>query len=57
MMPPSAAIRAMASAWLSVHHSVPSGPAVISDGMLPAGNANSSVSPSRLIRLTPSWWK
>ena len=27
----------MAPAWLRVHHSVSSGPAVMSEGMLPAG--------------------
>jgi len=40
----------MALAWLRVHHSAPLGPAVISEGMLPAGSGNSSIPPSRLIR-------
>src|SRR5690348_9626685 len=40
----------MAPAWLRVHHSAPSGPAVISEGMLPAGSGNSSLPPSRLIQ-------
>ena len=50
VMKPSGVILATAPAWLSVHHSAPSGPAVISAGMLPAASGNSAVPPSRLIR-------
>src|SRR6185312_9823752 len=49
-MSPAGVILAMALAWLRVHHSAPSGPAVISEGMLPAGSGNSSLPPSGLIR-------
>src|SRR4029079_11589750 len=49
-MSPAGVILPMAPAWLRVHHSAPSGPAVISAGMLPAGSGNSSLPPPRLIR-------
>src|SRR6185312_9945378 len=53
-MSPAGVILSMAAAWLRVHHSAPSGPAVISEGMLPAGSGNCCASPSRLIRPTRS---
>jgi hypothetical protein len=47
---PAGVILPIALAWLRVYHSAPSGPAVISEGMLPAGSGNSSIPPSGLIR-------
>ena len=54
MTSPAGVILAMAFAWLRVHRSAPSGPAVISEGMLPSGTGNSSVPPPELIRPTRS---
>ena len=53
-MSPARVLLPMAPAWLRVNHSAPSGPAVISEGTLPAGSGNSSIPPSRLIRPTRS---